>query len=217
MVHRIQDYRPNLKKSGPTVDTSDEKPALAYDSNSDIIMFSEESWVSIILGWLKSALLLIGSALLIFFVLYVTLSVSLFFVNFVGGKPAFVARGTFLGGQPAVSDYVYTSGTTDASDDPLSRLQYAFLGVPDAEIVQVASGPSDTVAVNDGNIKVTGENNATYKGTFVDDKGKSASLNDKLSDSYLVMCVSGSCEKGTFHLMSKDRIYGEVQNIKESK
>ena len=94
---------------------------------------------------------------------------------------------------------------------------YAFLGVPDAEIVQVASGPSDTVAVNDGTIKVTGENNATYKGTFVDDKGKSASLNDKLSDSYLVMCVSGSCEKGTFHLMSKDRIYGEVQNIKESK
>lgn len=215
MVHRIQDYKPNLKRSGSPVDTSDSKPALAYDSSSDIIMFSEQSWVSIILNWLKSGLMFLVSALFIFFVLYVTLAATLFFGNLIDGKITFVARGTFLGGQPAVEDYVLSSATEAEKDDPLSRLQYATMGVPNAQVVQIASGPVDIITATASGVTVQGENNASFDQPLYNNEGELVTAsNQKLNNQYLALCVAGECEPNTFVIISADNIHGEIQNLK---
>lgn len=213
MVYKIQDLKPSLKKQG-SVDTSAVKPALAYDSNSDIIMFSEESWLSIVGSWLKSAVLLLLSALLIFAALYTVLAATLFFVTVVDDKPTFVARNTFLGGVPSVNDRILASKTTPASTDPLSRLQSSFLGVQDPVVVQVLTEPNDTVSVSGGNVTVTGKNTNTYDGVFVNDKGDASNLpSTPMTNQILVKCLSGSCTPGQFFLVKIDNVYGEVKNI----
>lgn len=213
MVYKIQDLKPSLKKQG-SVDTSAAKPALAFDSNSDIIMFSEESWFSILGSWIKSALLLLLSALLIFAALYTVLAATLFFVTGVDDKPAFVARNTFLGGVPSVEDTILISKNTPASTDPLFRLQSAFLGVNEPAIVKVLTEPTDTVSASGGTVTVTGKNPNTFDGAFVNDKGETSNLNQTLmTDQILVECVSGSCTSGQFFLVKVDNVYGEVKNV----
>lgn len=213
MVYKIQDLKPSLKKQG-SVDTSSAKPALAFDSNSDIIMFSEESWFSILGSWIKSALLLCLSALLIFAALYTVLAATLFFVTGVDDKPVFVARNTFLGGVPSVDDMILVSKTTPSSTDPLSRLQSAFLGIDEPAIVKVLTEPTDNVTASGGKVTVTGKNPNTYDGAFVNDKGEASSLNQTImTDQILVECVSGSCTAGQLFLVKNDNVYGEVKNV----
>lgn len=216
MVHRIQEYKPSLKQHGLSVDTSDAKPALAYDPNSDIIMFSEESWLSIVLAWVKSGFLFIVSAIVIFAVLYVTLAVSLFFITVVDGEPTFVSRGTFLGGEPALQDKVLASSSEKEQADPISRLKYAFIGVPDSSVMQIASGPLDSITANNGIISVSGNNSAQYEGVLVNAAGEPISVNSQdLSGDYLALCLSGSCTPDTYIVVDGQSIFGEVQNVKE--
>lgn len=216
MVHRIQEYKPSLKQHGLSVDTSDAKPALAYDPNSDIIMFSEESWVSIVVAWVKSGFMFIISAVVIFTVLYVTLAVSLFFITPVDGEPTFVSRGTFLGGEPALQDRVLTSASEKDQSDPISRLEYAFMGVPDAAIVQIASGPLDVISANDGMISVSGNNSVQYAGNLVNSQGETITVSSQsLKGEYLALCLSGSCTPNTYTIVDAQNIFGEVQNVKE--
>jgi hypothetical protein len=214
MVHRIQEYKPTLKKSGGAVDTSDTKPALAYDSNSDIIMFAEESWFSIIGAWLKTGFLFIVSAVLIFTVLYVTLAVSLVFVTVINDKANIITRGTFLGGEPGVSEQILVSASKVEADDPLSRLSDAFLGIPDAQIGTVVSGPLDTITSGNGTVTVRGEGEAAYPGDILNAKGEVVQMNNqKLEGQFLVSCDSGACTPGSFMLVDDDRIFGEVQQL----
>jgi len=215
MVHRIQDYKPSLRQHGLAVDTSDAKPALAYDSNSDIVMFSEESWFKIFAGWLKSGALFLVSAVLIFAVLYTTLAVSLFFTTFVEGKPVFVARGTFLGGEPALTDKILGSRTEASEDDPLNRLQYAFMGVPNSVVGEISSGPVDTISAANGQISISGSSSQSYEGVLVDESGQPQDVSSrKLQDEYLVKCMSGECQPGSYFLIKGESIFGEVQNVK---
>ncbi len=213
MVYKIQDLKPALKKQG-TVDTSAVKPALAYDANSDIIMFSEESWTSIIGSWFKSAALLILSGILIFAALYTVLAATLFFVSVVDDKPTLVARGTFLGGVPDVGDQILASKTTPSSSDPLSRLQSSFLGVDSAVVVENLSEPNDFVSVSGDNITVTGKNANSFNGVFVDNNGNQVNLpSTSTTNVTLVKCLYGACEPGQFFLIDSGNVYGEVKNI----
>jgi hypothetical protein len=216
MVHRIQEHKPSLKQGGGVVDTSDVKPALAYDANSDIIMFSEESWLSIVISWVKSGLMFLLSAFLIFLVLYITLAVSLLFVTVVGDKTVAVARGTFLGGEPALLDVVLTSPTEETSEDPLNRLKVGFMGIENPQIVRVQSGPLDTVVAKNGKITVSGKAALSYDGVLVDKNNNPAEMNDKLVSQYLVQCVSGSCEPGKFFIVDQANIFGKIQTLNGS-
>lgn len=214
MVYRIPEARPHLKGGG-TVDVSEQKPALAYDSNSDIIMFAQESWLTITASWLKSALMFILSALLIFTVMYGTLAASLFFVTSVDSKVTAVARDTFLGGIPAKNDMVLTSPTQVAGDNPLDRLREAVLGVKDAQIVEILSGPSDKISMSGDSFTVTGQEPGFFHGAIISSDGKRITKNFQLGDQYLTSCVGGACKPNTFLIVEEENLYGEVVNLKE--
>lgn len=214
MVYRIKEYKPALKQGGSPVDVSEHKPALAYDTNSDIVMFAEESWLSISINWLKSGLLFLASALLIFTVLYGTLAASIVFITPVDGQLNVVARGTFLGGIPSNGDIVLASATQKAGVSPIDRLKEAALGIEGAKVVKVLSGSTDAVTTNDGTITVAGQSNATYTGQLLDSEGKVVNANNKrLDNQFLALCVAGDCQKDTYVIVDSDKIFGEVTNV----
>lgn len=207
MVYQVQETKPSLKRGGSTVDTTDIRPALAFDSSQDIIMFSEESWLSIFWSWIKSAFMFFAAALLIMVVLYVTLAATLVFVANVNNEPVVVARGTFLGGIPQTGDLVFVGSGTPGTD-PLTKLQEAFVGVPDGKVAVTLSEPGDTVSASNGQITVNG---TSQPGTFVNSTGAPATLGStSLTNQALVECVTGACEPGTFFLINLDQIYGEA-------
>tara|TARA_B100001146_G_scaffold210106_1_gene207674 strand:+ start:9 stop:653 length:645 start_codon:yes stop_codon:yes gene_type:complete len=207
MVYRIQETKPSLKRGGAAVDTTDIRPALAFDSSQDIIMFSEESWLSILWSWVKSAFLFFVAALVIMVVLYVTLAATLVFVANVDNEPVVVARGTFLGGIPQAGDTVFV-GSGTPGNDPLTKLQEAFIGVPDPKVATVLTEPGDVVSAGNGTVTVNGQ---SQSGTFVNSSGAPSGLGSTaLTNQALVECVTGECEPGTFFLIPLDQVYGEA-------
>lgn len=222
MVYRIQEVRPALKISGSAVDASEEKPAMAYDSTSEIIMFSEESWLAISLSWLKTSIMFLLSAMLIFTVMYVTLASSLLFATPVEGKVTVVARDTFLGGIPNIDDTALASVTQEAGKNPLDRLMEAAMGVKESQIVKISSLPTDTIAINGDNFavirKVQGKEQAVLTGTgAVMVEGQRATSSFTLNEQYLATCVSGNCTPGEFVVVEDKKIFGEVVDIEGMK
>lgn len=215
MVYRIPEAKPRMKGIGSTVDASEQKPALAYDANSEIIMFAQESWFSIGGSWLKSAFLFLVSALLIFIVMYGTLAASLVFVTSVDSKPTGVARDTFLGGIPSKNDTVLASPTQEAGNNPLDRLREAALGVKDAQVVKILSGPSDLINIDGNRFTVSGQEQGSYTGTILSSDGKKVNKSLQLGDQYLASCIGGACTPGTFLIVEDPNLFGEVIDLKE--
>lgn len=217
MVYRIPEAKPSLKGSGAPVDVSEEKPALAYDPNSDIIMFSQESWLTIGVGWLKASFMFLLSAMLIFTIMYGTLAASLLFATPVGGKVTVVARDTFLGGIPAKDDVVLISPTQAAGENPLDRLKDAGLGVNEAQIVKILSGPNDTVQISGGKFTIGGQESGSYEGTVLNAEGKPVSGTFQLTNQYVTSCVSGACTPDTFIIADDKNLYGEIVDLEGKK
>lgn len=217
MVYRIPEAKPSLKESGSYVDVSEEKPALAYDSSSEIIMFSEESWLRISLSWLKTSFLFLLSAMLIFTVMYGTLAASLLFATPVDGKVTVVARDTFLGGIPSKGDITVVSPTQAAGKNPIDRLKEAGLGIKDAQIVKVLSGATDSIQITEGGFSVTGEEPGSYNGTLINTSGNKVVGSFKLERQYIAECVSGACTPGTYVVVEDANIYGELVDFEGKK
>lgn len=217
MVYRIPEAKPSMKGSGSFVDVSEEKPALAYDSSSDIIMFSEESWLRISLSWLKTSFLFLMSAMLIFTIMYGTLAASLLFATPVAGKVTVVARDTFLGGIPAKGDVAVVSPSQAAGKNPLDRLKEAGLGIKDAQIVKILSGPNDNIEMKEGGFNVTGEESGSYPGDLISTSGNKVVNSFKLEKQYVAQCVSGACTPGTYVIVEDKNTYGELVDFEGKK
>lgn len=217
MVYRIPEAKPSLKGGGSYVDVSEEKPALAYDSNSEIIMFSEESWLQISLSWLKTSFLFLMSAMLIFTIMYGTLAASLLFATPINGKVAVVARDTFLGGIPSKDDVIVVSPTQAAGKNPLDRLKEAGLGIKDAQVVKVLSGPTDNVQIKEGGFAISGEESGSYSGDLISTSGNKVVASFKLEKQYIAECVSGACTPGTFVVVEDKNTYGELVDLEGKK
>lgn len=217
MVYRIPEAKPSLKGSGSPVDVSEEKPALAYDSNSDIIMFSEESWLTISLSWLKTSFFFLMSAMLIFTIMYGTLAASLLFATPVDGKVTVVARDTFLGGIPSKGNVVLTSPTQAAGTSPMDRLKEAGLGVKDSQLVTILSGPNDHVQINGDSFVVTGQEPGSYPGSLGNASGAKVTASFQLANQYVAQCVSGACIPGEFILVEDANTYGELVDFEGTK
>ena len=217
MVYRIPEVKPSLKGGGSPVDASEHRPALAYDSNSEIIMFSEESWLSIAGSWLKTSGLFLLSAMMIFLVIYVTLAASLLFATPVNGKVTVVARDTFLGGVPSQGEVVLASPTQAAGKNPLDRLKEAALGVSKAETVTILSGPTDTLQIDDSSVSVSGgKKPGTYRGTVLDPMNQKVTGTVQLNNQYLGQCDTG-CTPGTYVIVPDTNIFGKVVDFGASK
>lgn len=212
MAYRIQNLKPKLRKTGKEIDASGIKPALSYDSTSDIIMFREESWVSIVTGWVKTSVLFALSAALILSILYIILAATLMFITPVDGKLTLVARGTFLGGNPSIGEVVLASSQTPAAADPLSKIKAGVFGLDNAEVVKVESDASASITV--GSDKVTLADGTEVQGSTTLGEGESNSM--VLKDQLLVRCIAGSCEGKDLFILDKNLVYGEVQNYEDS-
>lgn len=217
MVYRIPEAKPRMKGSGSTVDVSEEKPALAYDPNSDIIMFSEESWLAISLSWLKTSFLFLMSAMLIFTIMYGTLAASLLFATPIEEKVTVVARDTFLGGIPSKEDLVIASPSQAAGANPLDRLKEAALGIKDAQIVKVLSGPNDNVQITSTGFVVSGEEPGSYNGVLANAEGAIVQTSFQLGKQYVAQCVSGACTPGAFIIVEDANVYGEFVDLEGKK
>jgi hypothetical protein len=217
MVYRIPEAKPRIKGNGSAVDVSEEKPALAYDPNSDIIMFSEESWITIGLSWLKTSFMFLMSAMLIFTVMYGTLAASLLFATPVGDKVTVIARDTFLGGIPAKDDMVLASPTQAAGQTPVDRLKDAAFGVKDAQIVKILSGPNDTVQISNGKFAIGGQETGSYEGTLLNAAGQPVTATFQLANQYVTACVSGGCAPETFIIVDDKNLYGELVDFEGKK
>lgn len=217
MVYRIPEAKPSLKGGGSFVDVSEEKPALAYDSNSDIIMFEEESWLRISLSWLKTSFLFLMSAMLIFTIMYGTLAASLLFATPIDGKVTVVARDTFLGGIPSKDDIAVVSPTQAAGKNPLDRLKEAGLGIKDAQIVKILSGPNDTIQIREDGFVISGEESGSYNGALVSTSGNKVIASFKLEKQYVAECVSGACTPGAFVVVEDKNTYGELVDFEGKK
>lgn len=207
MAYRIQNLKPKLKKGGKEVDGSGVKPNLSYDSSSDIIMFREESWFSIVLSWIKTSLLFGLSAALILGVLYVILSATLLFVTPINGHPVLIARGTFLGGEPTIGQTILTSGTTAAPTTVIGKAENGILGVDNAQVVKVSSNTIGTVTEAPNGLNIDGK--------FVEGKvvlKNAQKLPTTLKDQVVVKCEAGACDVGSLFIVDQKAIYGEVRN-----
>lgn len=214
MVYRIPEAKPALKGGG-SVDSSEAKPALAYDPNSEILMFSEESWLTITLSWLKTAFLFLVSAMVIFVIMYATLAASLLFATPVDGKVEVVARDTFLGGVPSKNDIVLSSPTQIAGEGAVDRLKEAALGVDDAQTVKILSGPSDSVQTDGTSFTVTGQEPGSFNGVLMTSTGEQVQGDLQLTKQYVAECMSATCTPGTFIVVDDDKIFGEIVELKE--
>ena len=211
MVHRIQNVKPRMRKAGNSVDATGQKPALSFDTSSDIIMFKEESWVAIVLSWLKTSIMFALSAALIMAILYVILAGTLLFFTSVSGNLALVARGTFLGGNPSTGEIVLASNDVPASTDPLSKMKDGILGVPNSIVVEVLSNPNEIITKTSDGISV--ENGGTFSGNVKFPEGSDNPL--QLNKQIAVQCVAGSCTVGDIMVLDTNLIYGEVRNPEE--
>ena len=212
MVYRIPETKPSLKGGG-TVDASEEKPALAYDANSDIIMFSEESWLRIVGNWFKTTFMFMLSAVFIFTIMYGILAGSLLFATPVDGKVTLTARDTFLGGVPSPGDIVLSSTSQKAAEGPLERLKEAGLGVDDAQITKILTGPHDSVSFNGDSFAVSGIEPGNYNGILMNSAGERVTKNFQLNNQYVTECMSERCAAGTFIIVDDDKIFGEVVEL----
>lgn len=217
MVYRIPEAKPSMKGSGSFVDVSEEKPALAYDPNSDIIMFAEESWLRISASWLKTSFLFLLSAMLIFTIMYGTLAASLLFATPINGKVTVVARDTFLGGIPAKGDVAVVSPSQAAGKNPLDRLKDAALGIKDAQVVKILSGPNDSIQMSQGGFSVSGEESGSYSGDLFSTSGNKVTNSFKLEKQYVAECISGACTPGTFVIVEDKNTYGELVDFEGKK
>lgn len=209
------------KRSRDIVDDSDYTPMLGVAGSTATVETREESWGSIIAGWIKGSLLvLLGGAI---FVGLVYSLLSIFLMMFVpiqeGGDRQWVIRGTWqeTGGIPDIGDKAIISMTKNIEKaEWYDLVTMGFTGIPNVAVVENLS--KDNVKLYINNDKVTDlSNKETYAGFTgsalfpydLEDPEQKTELNYQLDGSMLVKCVSGACEEGSVFILDKNQIFGE--------
>lgn len=216
-----------VKKQGKFIDThgivdvSDYIPQLAVAGEHDIVATKEESWLSILLGWAKGSILFIVIGLLFLALLYSGLSATL--MSYVKTGPhsphSLVVRGTWssTGSIPPVYAKAVISDTTFVPTNWWGNIVVGWMGIKNPSIVKIMSGPYDKIAVV--NSKVSNLTNNAVGGGFVSspeftyNSTKNNDISYTLKGEYLVQCISGTCQPGTYFIINPGQVYGEVKKL----
>lgn len=204
-----------LRNTAQEVDSTSEKPKLNLPGVQDIVELKEESWVSIIWGWVKSILLFAIFTCILLSLVYTALAGTIIFLANAGvsssghPQPALVVRGTFIGGTATKNSHLYISGSEVNPENFLNNVKVGFVGAPNAATVVVRSNQFDNISIN-GN--VASIESQVVPGKLVGPYSKTGVTEHRLNNEYLVECVSGGCTKGTLFIISKSLVYGEVKN-----
>jgi len=201
-------------RSGQEIDGTTDKPSLNLPGAQDIIEMKEETWSSIILGWLRSAILFVLLTFLLLGVVYTVLAGTIIFAASPSSSgTVLVARGTFVGAAATPNSQIYISETTRNKDDFLNNIKVGFLGAPDPSIVTVESSQYDKVQIRNNSVVVNGKE---ISGKFVDKTSpskKPVTKTVQLNKEYLVSCKIGDCKAGTLYIIEQAQIYGEVKKL----
>ena len=195
---------------------------------AEVIEIQQESWASIIYGWFKG---LLGFILLLAVIgagLFTGLGMTV--LNYVPLNPdsasrSIVLRGAWAdtGGIPPVGTQVAVSQTKAAPTDAWwDWIAISWAGIPAASKVEVVSTDYNRlyIAGTPEDATVTIVDKPSVTGPFVPngnvsfdkyDEKETFEENVQLKDSYLVKCISGTCEENTYFVVTQGQIYGEVR------
>lgn len=209
-----------LRNPDGVVDSTDYVPQLAMPGSHDIIEIKEETWGQIILGWIKGGFAFVLVLILFLALLYSGLSAYLMVFSPTGPDRegySWVVRNTWseTGNIPPIGSTVVISESTTAPDSWYEFVPVGWLGISDPSVVKVVSKNYDTLYLNNSKVSIVGES-GVREGNFVgspsysyDSEKDAAEKNYKLKHQYLVECVSGNCEAGTYYVVNEGQIYGE--------
>lgn len=114
-----------------------------------------------------------------------------------------VTRNVFVGGIPEPGDQALVSLSDTVSTTYMDKLFQTFRSIPDPAVVEVVTGPFGRVSSPNGEILI--DDNPT---------GYLSSMPDvTLNRQYVVVCVVGSCEPGSIHIVHQDQIAGRVDGM----
>lgn len=210
-----------LKNNDGLVDSSNYTPKLAMPGAREIIEVKEETWPQIIWGWIKSLLGVFGVGLLVLAMLYSGLSATLMMYIPTGTDSTqrdLVVRNTWqeTGNRPPLNTQVVISVTSALPENWLELIRVGWTGTDNPAIVRIASTEFDTLYIVEDSVTNLGESGE--EGTFVgspafphseEDGTYFEEQNIVLDGQYLVECISGACEAGTFFIIDSSQIFGE--------
>lgn len=198
--------KPRLAARSKPVVTLDEeattaRPALSAGASS-VVAVTPKSATKAIKRGTNAIVKIVASFVLLLVVLYGSLAATLMVAAPSADGFTWVVRGSFVGGIPEQGDFIYASTSHAVGTDAISKLTQAVVGVDNAAVFEVVTGPFNNIATdNDGQILVDGEPSG-YFGEVEE---------TKLARSYLAACVQGACDEGTFVIVPHDNIAGEAR------
>jgi hypothetical protein len=214
-----------LDKSA-TIDSSDQIGRLTVPG-AEIVEVQQEGWGSIILGWIKN-IFGFGILLVLFLAVLITgLGMTVMTYSMVGDDStrSIVLRGAWAdtGGKPPVGTEVAVSESKLApTSDWWEWASITWLGIPNASTVEIVSTDYDKLYISGTKEKavITNLSNVEETGPFYDsgalnlsdyEDNEKVEFNHQLKKEYLVKCISGSCTEGSYFVVTKGQIYGEVR------
>lgn len=214
-----------LRNNDGVVDSSNYTPKLAMPGARDIIEIKEESWPQIIFGWVKSLLGVLGVGLLVIAMLYSGLAANLMMYIPTSEdvtKRDLVVRNIWqdTGNKPPLNTNVVISTTNVLPENWFELIRVGWTGTENPAVVRIASTDFDTLYIVEDEVVNLGESGET--GTFVGSPSfphyseletYSEEQNVVLDNQFLVECISGACEPGTFFIISDNQIFGEQRNF----
>lgn len=202
------------KKAG-----EDYTPQFALPGSNELVSLKEEPWGSIILRWMQSLFLYILLLVVIVATLYSGLAATLLVLSPTGGEDnrlSLVVRNMWqdTGGRPPVGEQAVISTSTPLPEDILSKVAIGWTGIPDPAYVTVASDHMDALKVRGGEVLI----NDTWQPLASSDayqivENGTAETTVQLRDQYLVECLEGSCEPGTYLIVNSEALYGQRETL----
>lgn len=202
------------------VNSSDYVPRLAMPGARDLIDVKEESWGRIILGWGKGLGAFILILVLLVGLLYSGLAATLMVLSSTSPNSDsrdWVVRNTWseTGGKPPIGQEAIISATSGLPAEWWNRILVGWTGISAPATVRISSTDYETLYISDSKVSnLTTNESGTFVGSAAygyDSKEVPAELNYKLDNEYLVECISGSCEKGTYFIIDATQVFGERQ------
>lgn len=195
---------------------------------AQVVEVQEESWASIIFGWLKNIFIFVALAAAVIATLYSGLAATIIVYSPTDdtGDRSFVLRGTWseTGGIPPVGTEVAISQNTAApTNNWWDWIPIGWTGIPNVSTVEIVTTDYNKLYIS--NTPNVGTNvvvleNESINGEFkrspalpLKDKEDDVAfeINHQLKNEFLVRCVAGNCEEGTYFVISKDQIFGEIR------
>lgn len=145
---------------------------------------------------------IVVSTALVLALLYLALASTLMAVVPGSGNLTWVARATFVGGEPDPGKFVYITSDPSSNNGMVNKALQGTIGVEGGATVEIVAGPyGDVRSDKKGNIRLDKEVTG-YTGNI-----KTHTLNKE----YLAICLEGDCTPGEALIVNQANLVGEAK------